>query len=459
MKRNIWIIDDEQGICSSLKFALQKNYRIETFNEAESAIEKIKSGNVCDLILIDLKLGNGTDGITAMKTIKKTDPSIVVIIMTAFASIETTVQAMKSGAYTYLSKPLNLDELYVVLSKALEYKALEDEVRYLSEQLGSDNTRDLIIGNSPEMKKVFQLIDMIKNVDANVLIAGESGTGKELVAKQIHSSGKRAKQHFVVVNCAAIPENLLEAEFFGSKKGSYTGSTQDVKGKFEIADKGTLFLDEIGDMPLNLQGKLLRAIQDKEFTPIGATEALTSDARVIAATNRNLTKLIAEKKFREDLYYRLNVVSIVVPTLRERREDIPLLCNFFREKYSREMNKRVTSIDSSAMEVLKNYDYPGNVRQLANIMEYACIVNKYGNISVENFPDYLSLKTQIGKSKKTDTIITEYLSANTICDTEKRAIEATLRKYNYNRSRTAESLGISIRSLYNKIKEHGINLK
>ena len=383
MKRNIWIIDDEQGICSSLKFALQKNYRIETFNEAESAIEKIKSGNVCDLILIDLKLGNGTDGITAMKTIKKTDPSIVVIIMTAFASIETTVQAMKSGAYTYLSKPLNLDELYVVLSKALEYKALEDEVRYLSEQLGSDNTRDLIIGNSPEMKKVFQLIDMIKNVDANVLIAGESGTGKELVATQIHSSGKRAKQHFVVVNCAAIPENLLEAEFFGSKKGSYTGSTQDVKGKFEIADKGTLFLDEIGDMPLNLQGKLLRAIQDKEFTPIGATEALTSDARVIAATNRNLTKLIAEKKFREDLYYRLNVVSIVVPTLRERREDIPLLCNFFREKYSREMNKRVTSIDSSAMEVLKNYDYPGNVRQLANIMEYACIVNKYGNISVE----------------------------------------------------------------------------
>ena len=217
---------------------------------------------------------------------------------------------MKSEAYTYLSKPLNLDELYVVLSKALEYKALEDEVRYLSEQLGSDNTRDLIIGNSPEMKKVFQLIDMIKNVDANVLIAGESGTGKELVAKQIHSSGKRAKQHFVVVNCAAIPENLLEAEFFGSKKGSYTGSTQDVKGKFEIADKGTLFLDEIGDMPLNLQGKLLRAIQDKEFTPIGATEALTFDARVIAATNRNLTKLIAEKKFREDLYYRLNVVSI-----------------------------------------------------------------------------------------------------------------------------------------------------
>jgi two-component system response regulator AtoC len=457
VKPKIWIIDDEEGICTSLQFALKNKYQISTFLYPQPALNRINNGESCDVMLLDLRLKGNLDGIEVLKRIKAANPSIMIIMMTAFSSIKTTVEAMRLGAITYLTKPLDLNELELVINKAIEFKKLGEEIEYLSSKLDIEKKTNMIIGESPEMKKVFDLIETVKNVDANVLITGESGTGKELVAKEIHYSGRRKKEHFVVVNCAAIPENLLEAEFFGSKKGSYTGSTQDVKGKMEIADKGTLFLDEIGDMQLNLQGKLLRAIQEKEFTPVGTHETIKTDARIIAATNRDLVSLIKKRKFREDLYYRLNVVTINVPPLRERRKDIPLLSGFFREKYSKEMNKKVTDFDPVAMEILTQYDYPGNVRQLANIIEYACIVNKDGTIYASDFPDYLSRSDESELTEKVYDGINKFLSNSSIKEIEKQAISATLRKNKGVRNKTADDLGISVRSLQNKINEYNLN--
>ena len=342
---------------------------LQTVDEGLCLLEK----ETFDLVLLDLIIGSH-NGVEVLKSIKAYDESIVVIMMTAFGSIKTSVDAMKNGAFTYLTKPLDLDELKVFIKQALTVRRLSDDVNFLSGELKQRFQYQEMIGKSPRMQEVYGLIEKLKNVDSNVTITGESGTGKELVARALHFSGKRKNERFVVINCAAIPENLLEDELFGHKRGAFTGATQDKKGRFEIANRGTVFLDEIGDMPLGLQSKLLRVIQQKEFTPLGSTDTRKVDVRIIAATNRNLKKLVSEGKFREDLYYRLNVINIHMPALRERKEDIPLLCKYFIKLFNREQNKNVQRLSPEAEKLLLLYDYPGNVRQLANIIEHAMIL-------------------------------------------------------------------------------------
>lgn len=454
-KQAVWIIDDEQGICTSLSFALKKKYDVRTFLSSAPAFEALDKDR-CDLIFLDLRLGV-ENGLDVLKAIKESHPDVTVIVMTAYGSIDTSVEAMKLGAYTYLTKPLKLNELDVVLTQALKYRDLNEKVDMLSAELGSLRHYDRIIGESPAMQQVYGLIETLRGVDANVLITGESGTGKELVAKAIHTDGGRKDGRFVVVNCAAIPENLMEIEFFGYRKGAFTGAAGDRKGKFEIADGGTLFLDEIGDMPLNLQGKLLRVLQDKEFTPLGAAEPRKVDVRVIAATNKDLNKAIQDKTFRSDLYYRLNVMSIKIPPLRERREDIPLLCDFFVKHHAFEMRKGIKGCTDQAVELLTAYDFPGNVRQLSNMLEYAAIVCRGEYIDVRDLPEEMRGGADAGSAASpSGEELEAFLSTHNFKEIEKLAIEYTLKKNNGRRDLTAVDLGISRRGLQLKMQEYGI---
>lgn len=451
MNRTIYIIDDEPSICVSLQLALKNLYRVKTFTSSLPALASMEAEGA-DIVLLDLRLGE-ENGLEVLERIKRIDPNTEVIMMTAFGSIDTSVNAMQKGAFTYLTKPINIEELKVIIQQAGNIRKLNEQIYYLSDQLESKSRFDAIIGESAPMQRVYMLIDRVKDIDTNVLITGESGTGKELVARAIHNAGKRYRERFVVVNCAAIPENLLELEFFGYKRGAFTGAMQDKKGKLEQADNGTLFLDEIGDMPLGLQSKLLRALQDKEFTPVGGSTPIKVDTRILAATNRDLPALIAEGRFREDLYYRLNVMEIKLPPLRERQGDIAILGNYLLGKFSAELNKPIRAITPEAKEMLERLPYPGNVRQLANILEYACILCQDGVISKEDFPEYVTRTDGTGPSGDS---IDDYLSSHSLKDIEKRAIEATLQRCGGKRVATAAQLGISKRGLLNKLKEYGV---
>ena len=451
MNRTVYIIDDEPSICVSLQLALKNLYRVKTFTSSLPALANMEAEGA-DIVLLDLRLGE-ENGLEVLERIKRIDPNTEVIMMTAFGSIDTSVNAMQKGAFTYLTKPINIEELKVIMQQAGNIRKLNEQIYYLSDQLESKSRFDAIIGESARMQRVYMLIDRVKDIDTNVLITGESGTGKELVARAIHNAGKRYRERFVVVNCAAIPENLLELEFFGYKRGAFTGAMQDKKGKLEQADNGTLFLDEIGDMPLGLQSKLLRALQDKEFTPVGGSTPIKVDTRILAATNRDLPALIAEGRFREDLYYRLNVMEIKLPPLRERQGDIAILGNYLLGKFSAELNKPIRAITPEAKEMLERLPYPGNVRQLANILEYACILCQDGVISKEDFPEYVTRTDGTGPSGDS---IDDYLSSHSLKDIEKRAIEATLQRCGGKRVATAAQLGISKRGLLNKLKEYGV---
>lgn len=377
--------------------------------------------------------------------------------MTAYGSIGTSVEAMKNGAFNYLTKPLDIDELMVHLKQAVEFYKLNEQVKFLSEELRSSRYNDEIIGDSEPMQHVYMLIDKLKDIDTNVLITGESGTGKELVAKAIHESGKRRNERYVVVNCAAIPENLLELELFGCKKGAFTDAV-DRKGKFELADKGTMFLDEIGDMPLGLQSKVLRVLQNKEFTPLGSTIVHHTDVRIITATNRNLKNLIETDHFRQDLYFRINVMEIKMPALRDRKSDIPALCGHFINLLSKNLNKPIKGLTEEATGMILNYDYPGNVRQLENILEYAAIINSSGMIDASDLPDEIRFRSSIKNNDiSIEKIIDKYLSDTKLKEIEKRAVKATFDKNDGRRDLTAADLGISKRGLLNKVKEYGIN--
>lgn len=450
MKRKILIIDDEISTCTLLSLALKSKYEVDYAIDADSGFKLLKQANF-DLVLLDMMIGDD-DGIEVLKRIKNHDINIIVIMITAFGSIKTSVEAMKNGAFNYLSKPLDVDELKVHISQALKIRRLFDKVDYLSDELRNYTKYKEIIGNSPAMYIVYDFIEKLKDIDANVMITGESGTGKELVARAIHFSGKRKDERFMVINCAAIPENLLEGELFGYKGGSFTGALQDKKGKFEVANKGSIFLDEIGDMPLSLQSKLLRVLQQKEISPLGSTETKTIDVRIIAATNRDLEKMVEEGIFRQDLYYRLNVMPIEMPPLRERREDIPLLSENFLKQFAQEQNKKIPQLTDKAKELLFTYDYPGNVRQLANILEYAMILSNGGIIDIEEFPK------EVFKNFKQnfDSNFHKQLSSMSMKEIEREAIVAMLMKYNDRRDLSAAALGISVRSLQNKIKEYEI---
>lgn len=448
MKKRILILDDEKNLCSSLTYVLEDQYTVFSATVPSDGLEIIKSKKI-NLVLLDLRLGK-TNGLDILNAIKKIDQHIVIIMMTAFGTIESTVEAIKSGAFTYLTKPLNKEELLVTIVKGLEYQSLNEKVEYLNNELKEKYSYRGIIGKSPAMQNVFELIDKLKDVDTNVLITGESGTGKELVARAIHYSGHRSKENFVGINCAAIPEGLLESELFGHKKGAFTGADKDKTGKFEFANKGTVLLDEIGDMSIDLQSKLLRVLEQREYTPLGSNESLPVTARVMASTNKDLRKLMIEKKFREDLYFRLNVVEINIPPLRERRQDLPLLFSHFLKLYNNKLGKQVKKLAPEAEELLLNYFYPGNVRELANIIEYGVLLARNDSVVLKAIPD----KVKLNKIQRTLEGEAESLVGLSLEEIEKLMIKKSLELNLGHRKNTAQMLGISERGLRNKIKEY-----
>ncbi|RLA94223.1 MAG: sigma-54-dependent Fis family transcriptional regulator, partial [Deltaproteobacteria bacterium] len=364
---SILVVDDEKGIREFLEITLKKEgYEVTLSSNGEEAVELCQKREF-DIVLADIKMPKG-DGHMVLRKVKKLWPETIIILITAYGSLESAIEAMKDGAYDYISKPFNVNELKALLKNALKVRKLRQKGLEKEEFIEADHF-DNIIGKSPEMKKVFSLIPKAASAKSNVLIIGESGTGKELVARAIHRHSNRKDKPFVTINCGGIPENLLESELFGYKKGSFTGATTNKIGLFEAASGGTVFLDEVGDLPLLLQVKLLRVVQDKVFTPVGDTREVKVDVRIISATNQDLEQKVINEKFREDLYYRLNVIQIRIPPLRERKMDIPLLAQYFLEKYAREMGKEIKQISSYALDALKNYHFPGNVRELENIIE------------------------------------------------------------------------------------------
>jgi two-component system response regulator PilR (NtrC family) len=381
----VLVVDDERSMREFLEIFLRsEGYGVRTADGVASARHELEADEF-DVVITDVQMPGGGSGIDLLRLVQEESPQTVVIVMTAFASTEAAIEAMKAGAYDYVTKPFKVDEMRVVVEKALEKKLLESENRRLRKELGQGRDRS-IVGTSAAMRRVLDFVAQVADTRANVLISGESGTGKEVVARAIHRGGERKDAPFVALNCGAIPENLLESELFGHVKGAFTGAVQNKAGLFEVAQAGTVFLDEIAELGLLLQVKLLRVIQERVFRRVGGTADVRFDARIVAATNRQLADEVREGRFREDLYYRLNVIEIPLPPLRERRDDIPLLAQHFVEKYSRELGKTVEEVDAGALARLQAYAFPGNVRELENVIERAVALCRGPRIDVELLP-------------------------------------------------------------------------
>ncbi|MDZ7263313.1 MAG: sigma-54 dependent transcriptional regulator [candidate division KSB1 bacterium] len=381
----ILIIDDEPAQVQALAgFLKKKGYDIQSAFNGQDGVRQIERQTI-DLVLTDFRLPD-IDGIEVLKRVREINPDIDVIMMTAFGSVESAVEAMRSGAVDYLMKPIDLDQLELVIARVLEHKQLVSENRLLREQLAERFKFDQIISISEAMEVAINIAGRAAPSKATVLITGESGTGKELIARAIHQASPRRNAPFVAVNCAALAENLLESELFGHEKGAFTGADRQRKGRFELAEKGTLFIDEVGEMPLTTQVKLLRVLQEQTFERVGGTESIKVDIRIVAATNRNLEEMIQAGRFRDDLYYRLNVVRIHIPPLRQRKSDIPLLIDYFLKKYASENKKDISGLSREAMDQLMKYDYPGNVRELENIIEQAVVLSRSPIITVQDLP-------------------------------------------------------------------------
>lgn len=384
----IHIIDDETIIHEVLgELLTTEGYTIELSSNGEEALKKQPEFEF-DLTLLDL-LMPGMDGITVLKELKKIDPSAVIIIITAYASVESAIEAMKTGAFDYIQKPFKHDELLLTIQRAISHKKLREENVRLKDELKKKFCFENIIGKSKIMQDVFELIKASAPTRSTILVQGESGTGKELVARAIHQNSDRSNAPFIIVNSGSLPPDLLESHLFGHVKGAFTGAVSHKKGLFEAADKGTLFLDEISSLNIETQAKLLRVIQDREFMHLGGTDTLRVDVRIVAATNADLEELIAQKIFREDLFYRLNVIKIELPPLRERRGDIPLLVKHFMQVYSKENNKRIDGISEDVMKVLDNHSWPGNIRELENLIERAVVLTKTSILNRESLPPFL----------------------------------------------------------------------
>jgi two-component system response regulator PilR (NtrC family) len=411
------------------------------------------------MIISDLQMPNVT-GLELLKFTKDFNSDIVFMMITAFGTTETAVEAMKLGAYDYITKPFKIDEVRILINNALKSKRLETENIQLKKELSKENSFSNIVGNSAIMHKIYDLIQRISQTATNVLITGESGTGKELIAKAIHFNGPLKDRPFVTVNCGAIPENLMESEMFGHKKGSFTGAIVDKMGLFEVADGGTLFLDEIGELPLNIQVKLLRAIQERVIRMVGGTEDIKVDVRIVAATNRNLEEFVKSGGFREDLYYRLNVIHIRSPSLRERREDITILAKHFLEKYSSRLTKSVKAISDDAMEILKKYDYPGNVRELENIIERTVALEAGATILPESLPPLVT--TTSGNRKLASAydidVTDEGLDLEKIIgQIEKEILIKAIHRASGIKKRAAKLLGITFRSMRYRVEKYGLS--
>ncbi len=392
MKAKILVVDDEESIREFLEIMLKKEGYEITLAEDGLKAKELLAKKSFDMIISDLQMPNMT-GIELLKHVKESYPDLVFMMITAFGTTETAVEAMKMGAYDYLTKPFKIDEVRLNIQNALRSKNLEVENRSLKKELNKEYSFQNMIGNSSAMHQVFDLVKRVSQAPTNVLITGESGTGKEVVAKAIHYNGPLKDKPFVTINCGAIPENLMESEMFGHKKGSFTGAVVDKVGLFEVADEGTLFLDEVGELPLTIQVKLLRAIQERVIRRVGGTDDMKINVRIIAATNRNLEDMVQKGSFRQDLYYRLNVINIKTPSLRERKDDIPLLAAHFLKKYNERMNKNIAGISVEAMEILKKYDYPGNVRELENMVERTVALEGGSTILPESLPPMVNTTT------------------------------------------------------------------
>src|SRR5512136_2843723 len=382
--RSVLIVDDEVGARESLKMILKRDYEVFLARDAEEAFLQIKE-HTPDLILLDIILPD-LDGLKVLERIKQSDPDIIVIMITATKTVKTAVEAMKLGAYDYVTKPFDIDELRLIITRSLSTKALEQEVKYRREEMDKGFDFGNIIGKSKSMKEIFKVVKQIADSKSTALIMGESGTGKELISRAIHYNSNRKNHPFVTINCAAIPETLIESELFGHEKGAFTNAIEKKLGRFEVAHQGTLFLDEIGELSLATQAKILRFLEEKEFNRVGGSKTIKVDVRLITATNKDLNQLIKKGNFREDLYYRINVVPIVIPPLRERKEDIPLLIEYFIKKFSEENNKKVKGVSKEALEVMIEYEWPGNIRELENLIERVIALTSKEYIQVEEIP-------------------------------------------------------------------------
>ena len=451
MKTTLLIVEDEKAQRVVLAGDLEgRGFNVLEADSVEKALS-IVSANTVEVVLSDLKL-QGESGIDLVRKLRLVNPEISVVIMTAYATVETAVEAMKVGAYDFVTKPYNLDEMEMIIRRILEKNNLTSEVRYLREQLSSINRLEGYITNSEKMTKVLDVASRVSPSKASVLIIGESGTGKELLARAIHYSGKRKDGMFVAVNCAALNENLLESELFGHEKGSFTGADRQHKGRFEIADGGTIFLDEIGDLPLHTQVKLLRILQEGEFERVGGSATLSVDVRIIAATNKNIEELIKEDKFREDLYYRLNVVNIKIPPLRERKEDIPLLIDSFAAKYIKETDKKRIEFSKQAIDLLMKYNYPGNKREHENIIHHSIVLARGEMITSEDLPTGIRHpgSEYPGGAREEGATLHEKVE-----NLEKRLINDALHETNGNQSAAAKLLGMSERNLRYRLEKWG----
>ncbi len=451
MSHRILVVDDEASHRKMIEAVLSaEGYEVAQAEDGREAISAIEY-RFYDLIIMDVRMPN-VDGIEALQKIKHISPDIPIIIMTAYASVGTAVEALKSGAYDYLIKPLDIDELKILVDKALRYKQLEQENLYLKERLQDRFDFSSIIGRSPAMKKLFETMALVAPSEATVLIVGESGTGKELIANAIHQNSPRKDMPFIKVNCAALPETLLESELFGHEKGAFTGAIARKQGRFQLAHKSSILLDEIAEMAPATQAKILRVLQEREFEPVGSGQTMKVDTRVIAATNRNLEEEIQQGRFREDLYYRLNVVTVDVPPLRQRREDIPFLSDFFLKQYAEKNRRLIKGFTPRATDLLMRYDWPGNVRELENIIERAVIMARGEMITPLEFPADLQHLDEELKDTRID-----FTPGRSLKEVEKVMILRTLEETGGNRTHAARILGISRRTLQLKLKEYGIN--
>jgi len=451
MSIKILVADDESSHRQMIEAVLTaEGYEVTQAEDGQAAISAVEE-KFYDLVIMDVRMPN-VDGIQALQKIKQISPDIPVIIMTAYASVGSAVEALKSSAYDYLIKPLDIDELKILVAKALRFHQLEQENIYLKERLNDRFDFSNIIGRSPSMTKLFETVALVAPSAATVLIAGESGTGKELIANAIHQNSPRKDQPFIKVNCAALPETLLESELFGHEKGAFTGAIARKQGRFQLAHNSSIFLDEVAEMAPATQAKILRVLQEREFEPVGSTQTIKVDTRVIVATNKILEKEIQEGRFREDLYYRLNVVTVDVPPLRQRREDIPLLADFFLKQYAEKNRRPIEGFTPRATDLLMRHDWPGNVRELENIIERAVIMARGEMITPMEFPIDLQNLDEDLKASRIDLT-----PGRSLKEVEKVVILRTLEEVEGNRTHAARILGISRRTLQLKLKEYGIN--
>lgn len=456
-KDKILVADDEKSMREFLDIMLKKEgYRVTLASNGEEVIKLIEK-DIFDLALVDLRMPK-QDGLSVLKRIKTVSPETIVIVITAYASADTAIKAMKEGAYDYITKPFKIDEMKLVIQNALEKRRLQKENLILKQVVRDRYQFDNIIGQSPKMLELYELLEKVAPTKTNILITGESGTGKELVAKAIHYNSPRREKPFVTLNCGAIPESLIESELFGHMKGAFTDAITTKKGLFEVADEGTIFLDEISELPLMMQVKLLRVLQDREFKRVGGTEDIRVDVRIISATNKDLEEAVREKQFREDLFYRLNVIQIKLPSLRERKEDIPLLVNHFIKRYSEELGKQITQVSPEALRILMQYDYPGNVRELQNIIERSVALETSQELTAQNLKSYLDDQFPMKKKAFDLEIPSEGVDLEKIVeDVERTLLIKALDRSRGIKKKAAELLHINFRSMRYRLEKYGLN--